>query len=501
MSAVARPATVALVCLIALVGCWALAPAPASALGLGGAGLGGAGLGGAGLGGAGLGGAGLGGAGLGGAAQTLVSTAGTAGTAVALAAIGVWVLGGAHALLNDTATALSATTSPQLHTTWFSSTYWRMATIAAVLTLPFLFAAAVQAVIRSDLALLARATFGYLPLATLAIAIAAPLTTLLLAATDQLCGFISSAAGDESAHFLDRAGAVIGSLTTATDSPFLACLVGLFVISGAFALWIELLMREAAVYVIVLMLPLAFAAMVWPARRIWAVRAVELLVALILSKFAIVAVLSLGGAAISASAGDQSVAGVMAGAVLILLAAFSPWAMLRFVPMAELASGAAGTLRGEVGRAGAIANDARVLAEEWSEIATRAMRRNAQEAGTDPGPTAQPDSGPAFPPGDAGDGPGLGGDGPAPDGGGDTGPGGGDGDGPAPEGGSGPGGGDGGAGPGGGGGDGPAPEGGSGPAGDEQRPDPVFDWAGMPELEFSPKGIHTTPVWPHEDAS
>ena len=56
-------------------------------------------------------------------------------------------------------------------------------------------------------------------------------------------------------------------------------------------LWLELLMREAAVYVIVLMLPLVFAALVWPARRVWAVRAVELLVALILSKFAIVAVL------------------------------------------------------------------------------------------------------------------------------------------------------------------------------------------------------------------
>jgi hypothetical protein len=458
MSVASRPATVALVCLIALVGCWALAPAPASALGLGGAGLGGAGLGGAGL-----GGAGLGGPGLGGATQTLVSTAGAAGTAVALAAIGVWVLSGAHALLNDTATALSATTSPQLHTTWFSSTYWRMAAIAAVLTLPFLFAAAVQAVIRSDLALLARATFGYLPLATLAIAIAAPLTTLLLAATDQLCGFISSAAGDESAHFLDRAAAVIGSLTAATDSPFLAFLVGLFVISGVFALWIELLMREAAVYVIVLMLPLAFAAMVWPARRIWAVRAVELLAALILSKFAIVAVLSLGGAAISASAGDQSVAGVMAGAVLILLAAFSPWAMLRLVPMAELATGAAGTLRGEVGRAGAIANDARVLAEEWSEIATAAMRRNAQDSGTDPGPPAQPDSGPAD---GLEDSSGSADNGPAPKGGG-----------------------------------GPAPEGDGGPAGDERRPDPVLDSAGMPELEFSPKGIRTTPVWPNEDAS
>ena len=122
-------------------------------------------------------------------------------------------------------------------------------------------------------------------------------------------------------------------------------------IGAAFALWIELLMREAAVYVIVLMLPLAFAAMVWPARRIWAVRAVELLVALILSKFAIVAVLSLGGAAISSGADGGSVSAVMTGAVLVLLAAFSPWALLRLIPLAELASGAAGTFR-ERGRPG-----------------------------------------------------------------------------------------------------------------------------------------------------
>ncbi len=121
------------------------------------------------------------------------------------------VLGGAQAVLNDTAAALGATTTPQLRSTWFSSTYWRMAAIAAVLTLPFLFAAAVQALIRSDLALLARAAFGYLPLAMLAIAIVAPLTTLLLAASDQMCAFISAAAANESAHFLAKAGVTIAA--------------------------------------------------------------------------------------------------------------------------------------------------------------------------------------------------------------------------------------------------------------------------------------------------
>src|SRR5581483_10110517 len=102
--------------------------------------------------------------------------------------------------------------------------------------------------------------------------------------------------------------------------PFLAFLIAFLMIGAAFALWIELLLREAAVYVVVLMLPLAFAALAWPARRIWAVRAVELLIALILSKFAIVAVLSLGGAAVGASVGHGSITGAMAGTVLIMLA-------------------------------------------------------------------------------------------------------------------------------------------------------------------------------------
>jgi hypothetical protein len=407
---------------------------------------------------------------VGGAAQAVASTA---TTALGLAAIGAWVLGGA-VVLKEAAAAIGHTTAPQLQTTWFSSTYWRMTAIGAVLTLPFLFAAAVQALIRSDLALLARAAFGYLPLAMLAVAVAAPVTMLLLAASDQLCTFISTAAGNESAHFLANAAVVIAGLSAFTQSPFLAFLVGLFMIGAAFALWIELLMREAAVYVIVLMLPLAFAAMVWPARRIWAVRAVELLVALILSKFVIVAVLSLGGAAVSTSAGRSSITGIMAGAVLVTLAAFSPWAMLRLVPLAELASGAAGALRAELRPARAALDTAGARAEDWSAIVTSAMRRAAEDRAPDPGPAHSP----GLSSGGTDDGGPL-------SGGSGRGPGGGSGRGP-------------GGGSGGGSGGGP---GGAGPAGDEPPPEPTLDWAAMPELELGPGGVGTTPVWPNENAS
>jgi hypothetical protein len=310
--------------------------------------------------------------------QTPAATT-AASAAVGLAAIGTWVLGGAAFALHETATVLGHTTSPQLESSWFSATYWRVAGIAAVLTLPFLFAAAVQALVRSDLTLLLRAALGYLPLAMLAVAVAAPLTMLLLAASDQMAGAVSSAAGNASAHFLAITGAALAAAALVHHSPFIIFLVGLLTVAGAVTLWVELLIREAAVYVIVLMLPLVFSALVWPARRIWAVRAVELLVALVLSKFAIVAVLSLGGAAISHSF-THSVSGMLTGVVLLGLGVFAPWALLRLIPLAELASSAASSLRSqgrapvsEFDRGWAVGDEG----ERWAST-TAAMRRDSE---------------------------------------------------------------------------------------------------------------------------
>jgi hypothetical protein len=323
---------------------------------------------------------------VGGAVSTLLgggagTVAAGASTALGLAALVTWVVGGAGAVLHEATAALGATTTPQLESTWFSTTYWRMAAIAALLTLPFLFAATVQAALRSDVALVAKAAFGYLPLAMLSIAIAAPVTTLLLAVSDEMCGVISSAAGSAGPSLLHRIEVAVGALALVATKPFLGFLVGFLMVGAAFALWIELLLREAAVYVVVLMLPLAFAAITWPARRVWAIRAVELLVALILSKFAIIAVLSLGGAAIGGSIGHGNVSGLMAGTVLIMLATMSPWALLRLIPLAEIAAGAAGTLRGEMRSATGSANHAVGYADrgaDWVGATAASMRRDAQ---------------------------------------------------------------------------------------------------------------------------
>jgi hypothetical protein len=307
---------------------------------------------------------------------------------VGLAAIDTWVLSGARAALREAAGVIGATTAPQLESAWFSSEYWRIAGFAALLTVPFLFAAAVQAIVASDLALLLRAAFCYLPLALLAVALAAPLTMLLLAATDQMCAAVSAAGSAGGARFLTDT-ATLGGVDPLGGTAFLAFAVGALTVAGALALAIEMLIREAAVYVVVLMLPLAFAAFVWPARRIWAVRTLELLIALILSKFAIVAVLSLAGAAFG-SAGGSGPARLLTAMALVILAAFAPWGIVRLLPFTELASGAAAEIRSTPTRAkqtaGAVTEGASLLSPlgspaEWTQGVPATMADEARAAG------------------------------------------------------------------------------------------------------------------------
>ena len=333
---------------------------------------------------------------------------------VALAAILGWVASGAESALKETAKVIDDTTSPQLSSSWFSASYWRVAGIAALLTVPFLCAAAIHALVRSDLGLLTRAAFGYLPLSLLAVGIASQLTMLLLAATDEMSSIVASASLHADGVFLSTTSVRAVAQSVATGDPFVTFLAAVITVAATLTLWLELLVRNAAVYVIVLMLPLFFAAMVWPARRTLAIRAIETLIALILSKFAIVAVLSLGGAALGHST-TPGAASVLTGGTLVLLAAFTPWALLRMLPLHEVASAAAGglshapkhTLSSAADHALGFADASSALGTAWlgRAAAARDQEPSLVEAGL--GAASPSGDGPGPEPG-AGPGPGTG---------------------------------------------------------------------------------------------
>ena len=142
--------------------------------------------------------------------------------------------------------------------------------------------------------------------------------------------------------FLTDVGKSLSTLGAATGNPavplFAVFLGGLIAAIGAFFVWVELLIRSAAIYVTVLFLPFTFVAMIWPSTAKWCRRLVELLFAVIVSKFVIVAIMALAAAGLGQSRADDAFQGVLAGTALMLLAALSPLALLRLIPLAEAAA-------------------------------------------------------------------------------------------------------------------------------------------------------------------
>jgi len=266
-----------------------------------------------------------------------------AGVDAVLNGVSQWVASGAEWLLSQIGNVLESTTSIDLGATWFRAHYEVMTALAAVLVVPLLLLSTLQAVFRQNAGQLVRAFFVQLPLALLLGVVAVQIVSLCLSATDDLCTLVAGGSGSDTKALLAgiTKGLVlaVGDPTTAT---FVLLLIGLLVAAGAFVLWLELLVRAAAVYVAVLFLPLVLAALVWPAVSAWCRRLVETLAALILSKFVIVATLSLAAGAVGS--GSSNVASVLAGGALLVLATFVPFSILRLIPVVE--AGAVGHLDG-----------------------------------------------------------------------------------------------------------------------------------------------------------
>jgi len=266
------------------------------------------------------------------------------GADTVLNALGSWVSDGAAWLLGQIGAVISQTTTIDLGAGWFTSHYRMMAVLSAVVIVPLMLLGIIQSIYRQNASALVRSVLVNVPLAILLTAVAVKLVQLGLAVTDDLSSAMAQGTGLASGHYLASVARGLSD-SSADGQPaapaFVLFIGGLVVVFGALMVWVELLIRAAAVYVAVLFLPLALASLAWPAIAHWCRRLVDTLVALVLGKFVIVAVLSL---AVGAVTGGGGFAAVLAGAALLLLAAFAPWALFRLLPFLE--AGAVGHLEG-----------------------------------------------------------------------------------------------------------------------------------------------------------
>ena len=255
--------------------------------------------------------------------------------------ISQWVASGAEWLLGQIGDVLGSTTTVDVGATWFRAHYGQMTALAGVVILPMLLASTLQAVVRQDAGQLVRTFLVQLPLALLLAAVAIQVVVLSLSVTDAMSTAIAGGSGADVSSLLTTV--TTGLVAAAADpsiASFVLLLIALLVAVAAFVLWIELLIRAAAVYVAVLFLPLALATLVWPVVSHWCRRLVETLAALILSKFVIVATLSLAAGAVSSGTAGTGAHGagfsaVLAGGALLVMATFVPFAILRLIPAVE----------------------------------------------------------------------------------------------------------------------------------------------------------------------
>jgi hypothetical protein len=294
-------------------------------------------------------------------AAALAKDAAKAAAQATLGALVKWVADGAVAILDRIGKEITASPEPHLNDLWFAKHVKVMQSLAVLIVLPLLLVALISAIIHQDPGRLTRAVAVYLPVAVLSEFVAVQLTQLALTATDELCSAVSTGMGNDVAGAFHNVGVImqLGDAPTGTvlTGGFLTLVVALLVVVGAVLIWLELLLRSAAIYIAVLFLPLTLAGLVWPTTARWAKRLVEILVALILSKFVVFAVISLAASGLNAAPKDGLAAG-LGGAALFLLAGFAPFVVLRLVPVVEanVISHMEGTARAPVMAAGATAN-------------------------------------------------------------------------------------------------------------------------------------------------
>ena len=279
-----------------------------------------------------------------GAAQHVVGGVIGAGVDAVFSGAGQWVASGAVWLLGQVGHALSATTSVNLTSGWFSAHESVMVALAAAVVLPMVLCAAFQALYRQSASMLARSFLVNLPLALLFTGVAVELVQMALAITDTLSSQVLAGSGVDTTNVLAPVSDFLaGSAVISTGVPaFVVFIGGLLVAVSCLVLWLELVVRAAAVSVAVLFLPLALAALVWPAVSHWCRRLADTLAALILSKLVIAAVLSLaagalaGGLGLGASGGNGGgFAAVITGIALLAIATFSPFTLLKLIPAIE----------------------------------------------------------------------------------------------------------------------------------------------------------------------
>lgn len=268
------------------------------------------------------------------------AAAGLAGSAMDQAT--TWMVQAARTLDGDVMDASTATTTPELTAPWYQQEFGYLAFFGAALAGLVALLGIISAAVRGDPNALGEILYGVLR-AGLITAMVISLTLLALQVADGISSAIVAHMPKQFFQSLASAWAAKGwGGLGASALAFVAALVEVLV---AFMLWIELLFRDAAIYIAVLFFPFTLAMAIWPAVSGAHSKLIRTLGIFIGFKPAALIVmmaganLLLGGVSFAGGVG-RSAGTILAGLAVLAMAAFAPWALLHLVGLESGVMGA-----------------------------------------------------------------------------------------------------------------------------------------------------------------
>ncbi|MFR9800327.1 hypothetical protein ACL02U_31185 [Streptomyces sp. MS06] len=228
--------------------------------------------------------------------------------------------------------AVNQTASVDFTNVKFLQQYAIVFAASAILTLVlWLLAVAKRAVRGVPFTTAVSEAVGFLWLTVLASAFTPLILYTVVSATDGVSDVLASATGDQTGPFFGTFSAALAKGNGIGGGPIMLILVSLVSILAAGVLYLELFLRAVLLYVGALLGVVVYSGLVdknlWGHVRRWA----GIMIAVILVKPVIVIVLGLAGA-LSTDGGPDSLAAVVSGLAIILLAIFASGMIYRFVP-------------------------------------------------------------------------------------------------------------------------------------------------------------------------
>lgn len=253
-------------------------------------------------------------------------------------------------LIDGMSSVISSTTGFEPSAIFFMREYQYVFSIAKILAIPALLVGLITSIWVGSLSEMLKSMFIKLPL----IAIVSGAGITFVALGNEIVNLLCQPLYSTNSMWGSLSAQATAVENVKSAPMFIIVLVFVLGICSELALWLEFILRNGALYLLTATIPLASIGVLFPAGRLWLKRTLEVIGALLLSKFVVLLGLSISILAILNSVSTRGsakevISTFLSGLAMLVVSTFTPFLLLRLIPVADLQL--AGMLEGSLSSA------------------------------------------------------------------------------------------------------------------------------------------------------